>query len=669
MHGEASLSRRTLGSDIEVVREYQYRTRHTGSRRKACTPTFVLFRIALPTVTFIAAMSAFWLPNSSLFTDVMGAQSGLWKPHPSASASLHGSGDEYVGFDTIYGVGTLAIGPFYHGLFLAWLHALRHHAGYRGPVFVGCDDCEILHRRLAASPHAHPVIFLPLSRERVQSKPTATAEVASPSSHRPVEPTSATGISLGNAANDNIGGSTGRFQKDDVLLRNGTSTSSSSSSFGGKGSSRAAKASKWHHVLSVAERVLRDDRSRNTFNGTNADSTAMKAATSTKAIRLLFLDVDSLATRHLGRWLQVSFNQLVGDTTKEPSLPSTHNGPGAREQIEKVTMALPHLLVGSGRRILGEPFNLGAFIVILDRLPNLSSLMTASSHDDSRKSNAFSNSSTSRTTVSRASTHDPSSLTSSVSGTASEEPIALACLRAAASAAEASSIGTARFRPRINDQEALSRVLASAGEAHHDGNKHGANVHNPQNRTRGRLRHHFRRRGKALGTDATAASADSSSTFCAVNTLPAGMQQFAASEFATWPSAELFLPKFEPPGLVHYTRAEQRLAGCTNERFKSLTPSSSQFELSPSPSDSLIESSVESHQVEYQQKNEQDIRSDDASMEWKSESDHTSGRRARSWWMVLWQHTKAFLGLNSQPRSECWSSYKPLLTAILNSDE
>jgi len=679
--------------------------------------TPVLIRVALAATTFIVAMSAFWFPHDSTpamhliglrsqhnapndfqSKDENGARISISETRPSTPASLQSS-DDLAGFEGIYGVGTLAIGAFYHGLLPAWLHALRQRARYQGPVFVGCDDCDILRRRLTTCPHAGAIIFLPLSRARAQKNATTSPQSYKIDFQMVGHLSKATKNLHDNSTNTSSVGSTDQLQKNALPAQNGTSRTSPSS-FGGKGASRAAKASKWHHVLLMAEGALHEFHlnGKSPLHGVYNDSdgavsrastnhASIRAPASSKAIQLLFLDVDNHATRHLGRWLQHSLSQAFSNVARDAPESSTIESLGANAGIdsissvfrrarslsqsphikyppqeEEVAAPLPHLLVGSGRRILGEPFNLGAFVAVLDVFPSASnSLMSRVISTGGRSTASLSQTGETASTTQR-------NITSSAQ--LFKEPAALACLRAAAAAAEASSIGATRFRPRINDQEALSRALASATNSHHANNDPG--VHHREDRIGKRRRRRLLVNGEASSSEAAGGDANmQSSARCIVKTLPAGMQQFAASSIP-WPMAEYISFRSEPPGLVHYTRAEQRLAGCTDERFKLLTSSSSSSPPhlpSPSlPSNDHVMPPEETHQLEHGSNRKEDG-NDDAPLEWKSQLKHISGRRARSSWVALWQRTQVLLGLNSPSKSECWNSYQPLLRAVLNQEQ
>jgi hypothetical protein len=390
--------------------------------------------------------------------------------------------------------------------------------------------------------------------------------------------------------------------------------------FGGKGAARAAKASKWHHVLFVAERLLHDAARRLPLRHAARSSRAQPAS---HGIRLLFLDADNLATRHLGQWLQRTLHQAVGKAAGQVAATSATAGTRASTIGRAIASVLGgaeapplypplsepptplrrHLLVARGRAALGEPFNLGAFVVLLDAEPDAGAGGTGGAGGAGNASH------------------------SAPGSRRRKEPAALRCLRAAAAVAEASSVGTARFRPRLNDQEALRRVLSSAAASRSGGPP-----------------------GEAAGPAAAR---------CSVGYLPAEMQRFAASG-AAW----LFTRPFRhtwPAGLVHCTRAKQRLAGCPGAFFVSMA--------SPPPPPTKrrgpMESGAQSHGNGGSGFEEHD---DDALLSWKQEEQHRSGRRARAWWIVLWRRAQSFFWPRRPPEAECWGTYQPLLKALLKQE-
>jgi len=556
-----------------------------------------------------------------------------------------------AGWSEVQAVATLVVGDdFYRTRLLPlWLHALRSDARWLGPVYFGCDACGALRASLEALGETRQsVVLVPMSR--------AVSGIAAPSadgSHHP--------------------GPTGKVRAARV---------GEEYSFHGKGASRAAKASKWRLALDVtalieanglgvpahgtaqaARQAIGGRRdagagaghlSLSTSNGTaRRHLGAHLGGSSGSDARVLFLDVDALATADLPRWLAHSAGALAAawpprrrqtptrasvgppettvSTTGAPVAtvgvaPSSGGGPGCGEDDQGCgdgqAALSPDLFLVRGRRWLGEPFNTGLFL-----------------------------------------------FRGAVDAAAGS-----ACLALANGVVARSSVGTSRLRPRLNDQEALRRLLARNG---------GPN-------------------GTSPGTGGGANGDGQGRRTCTVRYLPSGVLQFASSgavvsTLATWAqgwvrgSSEACATEDDAddgsdsrggaaasrrrgcsaagpprgPGVVHFTQARKRTDSCARRQPARKQPALSQAVESAAESAAgsagnaaILEGGGRGND---QGGGREGTAADDAPTAWLA-ARRVSGvrRRGRPWWRAAVYGAAEALGLGAARAPACLAPYRRL---------
>jgi hypothetical protein len=272
----------------------------------------------LPTTSFFNApckgkhvfLSLFCLVNILVGILLSMEQTELLSLLPS-SAQEEIQDDKWGGLDVIV---TYAEGNFYRQLIPLWLSNLRYEAKWNGVVYIGCVHCKSLYE-LVAGPENPSVVLVPMYEHGSQWKKFNTSQLL-------------------------------LLESDTNNTKNNNKTNLSSAqhvgAFVGKG--RAAKATKWALVLKVALR-LRNDHPRSDY----------------KYRRIMFLDIDNLATRVLPEWtrwvmMKEKYNYHVGNSldTQRKKRNDTTSTTCPSDRVADLT-------VPRGRLTLGESINTGVF--------------------------------------------------------------------------------------------------------------------------------------------------------------------------------------------------------------------------------------------------------------------------------------------------------------------
>ena len=272
-------------------------------------------------------------------------------------------------------------------------------------------------------------------------------------------------------------------------------------SFDGKGFARAAKASKWDLTLKVAFQIQSPQVSK----------------------RILFVDVDNLATVELFRWIDAS-DQLFRRTWQ------WNDGEYDWQSVSTMTCE-PDLILPRGRATLGESFNTGMFIITVPAVKGIQ-------HTD-----------------------DGDTDIGGEMGIVCPSP--LECIRAAVDEVWASSVGSLRLRPRLNDQEALRRVLEPATSTLRSGQPHCRAILIP------REVQHFAASDGVIGRLAelgVSAWSTLKRSLSPSRELPVFSQGSTKKEVSTisWP---------QRPGLTHFTQSQKRTTRCAEKGRKSVSSS------------------------------------------------------------------------------------------------